>query len=202
LAASRLVDEFYRPSVVVAIEGEFSKGSARSIPEFHITTALDQLDGLLVRHGGHEAAAGFTIETARLGELERRLTALAEAELGDLALVPSLTVDAEVPLGELSWDLYHQMELLQPFGFGNPTPVLVSRHVRVLSARAVGNDGRHLKLYVADESGTSWDAIAFRQGDWIGRLPSWIDLAYVLELNEWNGRISLQLNVQDIHVPS
>lgn len=201
LAASRLVDEFYRPAVVVAIEGEYSKGSARSIPEFHITQALDALDGLLERHGGHAAAAGFTVKTTRLGELERRLTGLAEAELGDLALTPSLTVDAEVALGDLSWDLYHQLERLQPFGFGNPTPILVSRHARVLSARAVGSDGRHLKLYVADEKGTSWDAIAFRQGDWIGRIPSWIDLAYVLEMNEWNGRISLQLNVQDIHVP-
>lgn len=202
LAASRLVDEFYRPAVVVSVEDGHSKGSARSIPEFNITEALDAIEGLLIRHGGHAAAAGFTIETRLLDELEARLTALAEAQLADLVLVPSVAVDAEVRLRDLSWHLYDQLEQLQPFGFGNPTPVLVSRHVRVMSARAVGNGGRHLKMYVADETGASWDAIAFRQGDWADHLPSWVDLAYILERNEWNGRVSLQLNVQDIHVSS
>jgi single-stranded-DNA-specific exonuclease len=102
-------------------------------------------------------------------------------------------------MSDLSWDLYHRLEKLQPFGYGNPVPVFASRRVRVISARAVGHEGRHLKLYVADEAGRSWDAIAFRQGYWVGRVPTWVDLAYMLEKNEWNGRISLQLNVQDIH---
>jgi single-stranded-DNA-specific exonuclease len=199
LAASRLLDEFYRPSVVVSIEGDYSKGSARSIPEFHITQALDAAADLLVRHGGHAAAAGFTVETARLNELQARLTAIADKSIGDLTLAPTLSVDAAVPMRELSWDLYDRLERLQPFGYGNPTPVFVSRRVRVLSARGVGSDGRHLKLYLADEVGGTWDAIAFRQGYWVGRLTTWIDLAYVLERNEWNGRINLQLNVQDIH---
>jgi len=184
--------------VVVSIQGEHSKGSARSIPEFNITEALDTFDGLLERQGGHAAAAGFTVQTERLGELETRLVALAEEKLADLVLVPSLAVDAEVSLADLSWELHNQLERLQPFGFGNAVPVFVSRHVRVLSARAVGAEGRHLKLFVADTAGRSWDAIAFRQGYWDGRVPTWIDLAYRLELNEWNGRINLQLNVQDI----
>jgi len=200
LAASRLVDEYYRPAVVVSIQDDYSKGSARSIPEFNITEALDTFEGLLERHGGHAAAAGFTVQTSRLKDLQARLVELAEAQLGDLVLVPTLSIDAEVPLADLSWELYNQLEQLQPFGFGNAVPVFVSRRVRVLSARAVGVEGRHLKLYVADASGRSWDAIAFRQGYWIGRVPSRIDLAYRLELNEWNGRINLQLNVQDIHV--
>ena len=199
LAASRLLDEFYRPAVVVSIEAEYSKGSARSIPEFHITEALDRLDGMLVRHGGHAAAAGFTVVTSRLDELHARLLELAEEAVGDRILAPTLAVDAEIPLGELSWDLYEELERLQPFGFGNPIPVFVSRRVRVLSARAVGAEGRHLKLYVADPSGKSWDAIAFRQGHWAGHVPSWIDVAYMLEKNEWNERINLQLNVQDLH---
>lgn len=199
LAASRLLDEFYRPAIVISIEGEYSKGSARSIPEFHITQALDAVDDLLVRHGGHAAAAGFTVQTAKLNELKARLMTITQEHIGDMTLTPALAVDAEVPLGELSWDLYHRMEKLQPFGYGNPVPVFASRRVRVLSARAVGHEGRHLKLFVADESGRTWDAIAFRQGYWVGRVPTWVDLAYVLEKNEWNGRISLQLNVQDIH---
>ncbi len=199
LAANRLLDEFYRPAVVVSVEAEYSKGSARSIPEFHITEALDRLDGLLVRHGGHAAAAGFTVVTSRLEELHARLLELAAEAVGDRILVPTLAVDAEVPLGELSWELYEALERLQPFGFGNQVPVLVSRCVKVLNARAVGGEGRHLKLYVADRSGKSWDAIAFRQGHWAGRVPGWIDVAYLLEKNEWNERTTLQLNVQDLH---
>ncbi len=201
LAASRLLDEFYRPAIVVAIEGELSKGSARSIPEFHITEALDAVSDLLVRHGGHAAAAGFTVRTDLLPALEARLLALAQEQLADTVLTPTLQVDVEVPLHMLSWDLYHAFEHLQPFGFGNPAPVFVSRHVEVQYVRAVGAEGRHLKLSLTDEKGSSWDAIAFRQGYWMGRLPSWIDVAYVLESNEWNGRVNLQLNVRDIHIP-
>ena len=201
LAASRLLDEFYRPAVVVAIEGELSKGSARSIPEFHITQALDAMGDLLVRHGGHSAAAGFTVATDALPELESRLTALAREQLDGQTLVPTLQVEAEVPLHELSESVYKDLRRLEPFGYGNPEPVLVSRSARVMDARAVGADGRHLKLRLTGDHGRIWDAIAFRQGAWINRLPRWIDVAYVLEENEWNGRVNLQLNVKDIHVP-
>ncbi|MFN2283920.1 MAG: single-stranded-DNA-specific exonuclease RecJ, partial [Anaerolineae bacterium] len=201
LAASRLLDEFYRPAVVVSIEDEWSKGSARSIPEFHITEALDTMSDVLERYGGHSAAAGFTVLTERLPEVEARLLALAREELAGLSLAPTLQVDAETSLEALSWDLYHAMERLEPFGYGNAVPVLVSRNARVVEGRAVGAGGRHLKLRLADEHGVVWDAIAFRQGDWIRRLPYRIDLAYMLEANAWNGRVNLQLNVQDIHFP-
>lgn len=201
LAASRLLDEFYRPAVVVSVEDTLSKGSARSIPEFHITHALDSMSDLLERHGGHSAAAGFTIATDVLPELESRLLALAREQLAGLTLVPTLQVEAEVPLHKLSWDVYHALQRLEPFGYGNPVPVLASRSVRVVEARAVGADGRHLKLRLADHNGKFWDAIAFRQGAWFDHLPREIDLAYVLEQNEWNGRVTLQLNVKDIHLP-
>lgn len=200
LAASRLLDEFYRPAIVVSIEDEWSKGSARSIPEFHITQALDAVADMLLRHGGHAAAAGFTVRTERLAELKARLLALAREQLAGLTLAPTCQVDVEVPLDMLSWDLYREMEKLQPFGYGNPTPVFVSRKARVRSARAVGAEGRHLKLFLSDQQGRTWDAIAFRQGEWINRLPDLIDLVYVLKINEWNGRVNLQLDVHDIHV--
>jgi len=90
---------------------------------------------------------------------------------------------------------------LEPFGYGNPQPVLVSPNVRVATARVVGAQGQHLKLTLEDETGLLWDAIAFRQGEWIERLPRYVDVAYVLERNEWNGRIMLQLVVQDLRFP-
>lgn len=199
LAAGRLQEEFYRPAVVVAVDGEFCKGSARSIPEFHITRALDAVGELLERHGGHAAAAGFTVRTSRLPELRQRLLDMAHQVLRDVTLTPSLDVDAEVDLASLSWDLFHRLDQLKPFGCGNPAPLLVSRDVSNVQARRVGRDGRHLKLLVRDREGHVWDAIAFRQGERADTLSSRVDVAYVLERNVWNGRISLQLNVKDIH---
>lgn len=198
LAASRLLDEFYRPAVVVAVEGDLSKGSARSIPEFHITEALDGLSEFLVRHGGHAAAAGFTVRTESLEAFSDRLQALARERLEGVVLSPVLNADATVGLEGLDEAFYAALERLQPFGYGNPEPVWISRRVRVRQARAVGAEGQHLKLGLEDASGRRWDAIAFRQGHWFGRLADWIDIAFVLEMNTWNGMTNLQLNIQDL----
>ena len=198
LAASRLVDEFYRPAVVVAIGDRLSKGSARSIPEFHITRALDEVANLLERHGGHAAAAGFTVQTSRLDELREQLLLLAERDLGGRELVPTLEIDAVVPLRELSWEFYRALDRLRPYGEGNPQPVLVSQGVGVKTMRAVGSGGQHLKLQLHDWNGESWDAIAFKQGYWSGRLPQRVDVAYTLDRNVWRGRERLQLRVLDI----
>ncbi len=199
LAAGRLSEEFYRPAIVVGVDGEFAKGSARSIPEFHITKALDDVAELLVRHGGHAAAAGFTIRAENLDRLRERLLALAQEQLAGIVLEPTLHADIKAPLSVLSWELQEALEQLSPFGCGNPVPVLVSRRVRVRDARAVGAEGRHLKLRVATEDGVCWDAIAFRQGEKLEQLSSHVDLAYNLERNDWKGHTNLQLKVLDIH---
>jgi single-stranded-DNA-specific exonuclease len=199
LAAGRLSEEFYRPAIVVGVDGEFAKGSARSIPEFHITKALDDAAELLVRHGGHAAAAGFTVRAENLDRLRERLLALAQEQLAGIVLEPTLHVDIETPLGALSWEVYEALAKLSPFGCGNQVPVFASRHVRVLDARAVGAEGRHLKLCVAAEDGRRWDAIAFRQGEQLGQVGAHVDLAYNLDRNDWKGHTSLQLKVLDIH---
>ncbi len=199
LAAGRLSEEFYRPAIVVGVDGEFAKGSARSIPEFHITKALDDVAELLVRHGGHAAAAGFTVRAENLDRLRERLLALAQEQLAGIVLEPTLHVDVETPLGALSWKVYAALEQLSPFGCGNPVPVLVSRSVRVRDARVVGAEGRHLKLRVVAEDGVCWDAIAFRQGERLGQVGTRVDLAYNLERNDWKGHTNLQLKVLDIH---
>lgn len=197
LAASRLVDEFYRPAAVVEIKKKVSRGSARSIPEFHITEALDECADLLIQHGGHAAAAGFTVANDDLDELAHRLRKLATEKLSDVALIPIVSVDAVVELSQMSWDLQRELSRLEPCGYANPHPLLLSKNVRVVGHRAVGNDGKHLKLTLSDGWST-WDAIAFRQGNWANKLPDHIDLVYHLEVNEWNNQRRLQLNVQDI----
>jgi single-stranded-DNA-specific exonuclease len=200
LAASRLTDEFYRPSVVVEQGEAESRGSCRSIPEFHITRALDECAELLIRHGGHAAAAGFTVPTEKLNELAARLLAIAQSQLGGRDLNPALHIDAEAQPGELSQETCQQLERLEPCGYANPVPVLVSRNMNVRDVRTVGADGAHLKLSLVDERRTTWDAIAFRQShhsSWLRR-DMRIDVAYHLETNEWNGLERLQFNVLDL----
>lgn len=197
LVASRLMEEFYRPAVVVQVQDDVSRGSARSIPEFHVTRALDACADLLLQHGGHAAAGGFTVHTADLPVLKARLVALAAEELEGRDLCPTLLVDAETPLGEMSWPLWEALQRLEPFGEGNPAPLFVSRNAQVRDHRAVGRDNAHLKLTLSDGRAV-WDGIAFWQGDWADHLPSLVDVAYRLERNDWKEQERLQLNVQDI----
>lgn len=197
LAASRLVDSYYRPAIVAQQGEEFTRGSCRSIPEFHITEALDQCAGLLERHGGHAAAAGFTVRNENLAMLAEQLQQIAAEQLGGMDLRPVLHADAEVPLSELKPDLLNYLDWLQPTGFGNRQAVFVTRDLRVSSCRTVGREAAHLKLSVTD-GWITYDAIAFRQGHWKEQMPERVDLVYTFERNEFNGRVSLQLNVKDL----
>jgi len=195
LIASRLTEEFYRPSVAVHRGETESRGSARSISEFNIVGALDECRDLLIRHGGHAMAAGFTVRNENLSALETRLRAIAARELLLAELAPTLAVDAEASLSEMNWALHKALEQLAPFGYGNREPIFVSRNVVAREARVVGTE--HLKLILSDAQIT-WDAIAFRQGSWLGKLPPRIDVAYQLDARTWNGETRLQLNVKDI----
>jgi single-stranded-DNA-specific exonuclease len=198
LAASRLTEVHYRPAIVAAQNAEETRGSCRSIPEFHITDALDQCKDLLVRHGGHAAAAGFTVKNENLPELVRRLKEIAREQLHTKDLRQTLTADLEVPLWELSFDVLKHLTFLEPTGYGNPEAVFVSRDVKVRSLRTVGSEGKHLKLTLEDEHGTTVDSIGFRLGHLKDQLPSHVDVLYRLELNEYNGRRTLQLNLKDV----
>ncbi|MCX7670285.1 MAG: DHH family phosphoesterase, partial [Anaerolineae bacterium] len=204
LIAGRLTEEYYRPALVAQIGPEETHGSGRSIPEFNITAALDECKDLLVRYGGHAAAAGFTVANANLPALQARLEEVARRELGSKDLTPSLAVDAVISLSDVDFALHGWLAKLEPCGYGNPQPVLASLGVEIADARPVGQDGQHLKLVVRDPAATGpnarrvVDAIAFRQGAWYGQLPRRVDLAYTLELNEYNGEQRLQLNVKDL----
>jgi len=201
LAASRLSEKYYRPAIVASIGEETTRGSCRSIPEFHITAALDQCADLMEHHGGHAAAAGFTIQTKLLPILVSRLRTIAEEELGRMReegnLRKTLRADLELPLSELKPELLEYLEWLEPTGMGNPQAEFISRGLIVTRYRAVGKDGSHLKMTVTDKRIT-YDAIAFRQGAWTKNMPPKVDLFYTYEKNEYQGRESLQLNVIDI----
>jgi single-stranded-DNA-specific exonuclease len=198
LAASRLTETYYRPAVVAAKNAEETRGSCRSIPEFHITDALDQCKDLLVRHGGHAAAAGFTVKNENLPELVARLKSIAKDQLGGKDLRQTLSADMEVSLAELNFEVLKHLEYLEPTGYGNPDAVFVSRNVKVKSARTVGADAKHLKLTLEDERGATFDSIGFRLGHLRDTLPARVDVMYHFEANEWNGKRSLQLNLKDV----
>jgi single-stranded-DNA-specific exonuclease len=199
LAASRLTEEFYRPVLVAERGAEITKGSARSIPEFHITEALDQCADLLVRYGGHAAAAGFTLKNEHLSAFEERLFRVAQRMLPTADLRPSLSVDAELNLRGVKPQLVEAINALQPFGYGNPTPCFLTRNLTIKTCKAVGQDGHHLRLVLHDGK-QSWNAIGFRQGQWANRLRQGqlLDVVYTLEFNEWNGERHLQLDLKDL----
>jgi single-stranded-DNA-specific exonuclease len=198
LAASRLTEMYYRPAIVAAKNTEETRGSCRSIPEFHITDALDLCKDLLVRHGGHAAAAGFTVKNENLPELVSRLKEIAKDQLGSRDLRQTLSADLEVPLSQLSFEVLEHLKFLEPTGYGNPEAVFVSRNVKVKMARTVGSEGRHLKLTVEDERGATVDSIGFRMGHLKPDLPPYVDVLYHFEANEYNGRRTLQLNLKDV----
>jgi single-stranded-DNA-specific exonuclease len=203
LVAGRLTDRYYRPAVVMRHDGDEARGSARSIPEFNISHALDEVGHLLVRHGGHHLAAGFTVTRAHLPAFHEALQALATRTLNDrAALRPTLEIDAVTPLAAVNWGLVEQFARLEPTGKENSPPTLLACAVRVREVRAVGG-GKHLRL-VVDEgaNGMVFDAVAFQQGEWAATLRQGrcIDLAFQAEVNEWQGSRRLQLNVQDLRL--
>ncbi len=198
LAAARLTEAHYRPAVVGHHDDEYTRCSCRSIPEFHITEALDECADLLVRHGGHAAAAGFTVRNENLHELIARLRSIAERELGGVDLRHTLLADMEIPLSELKPELLKQLDCLEPTGYGNREAIFVSRNLRVANSRVVGAAGKHLKLSLTGDRITH-DAIAFRLGHLQAKLSAQVDVLYAFERNEFNGREYLQLNIRDIH---
>ena len=197
LAASNLQKKYYRPAIVAQQGENFTRASCRSIPEFHITAALDRCADLMEHHGGHAAAAGFTVRNERLPELIYRLRLIAEEELSDKDLRPVLNADMEIPLSDLKPEILDELVKLQPTGQKNPSALFASRNLKVVKKRAIGKEKNHLKLTVSDGR-IFYDAIAFQFGHWINKLPEEIDMIYAFETNEFNGRVSLQLNVRDL----
>ena len=197
LTAARLSEQYYRPAIVAHESSETTRASCRSIREFHITQALDECSDILLHHGGHAAAAGFTVANENLKELIDRLESLAKEALSEKDLRPTLEADLEVSLDDLNDDLLYEIDRLEPTGFGNPVPLFISRAVRVETNRPVGREGAHLKLRVGNGR-KSIDAIAFRQGSWSAVMPRNIDIIFQFERNEFQGKITPQLNIQDI----
>ncbi len=198
IVASRLVDMYARPAIVLAQEGEAATGSGRSVSGFNMIDALQDCADILVRYGGHAMAAGMTINVADIPELQTRLSAAAEKQLADKPVSRQIDIDCCVDdLAQLNMDLLAELNRLGPFGYGNPQPVFASFNVQPCEVRLVGQEQNHLRL-VLPHGRRRISSIGFRMAALAPKATDQIDIAYQLRCNEWNGYQDLQLHLQDI----
>ncbi len=205
LVAGRLVEEFYRPSIVLSIGQTHSKASARSVGGFNIIEFIRSASEHLVDVGGHPMAAGFTVETTKISLLQKTLEELADSTLTSDLLMRKLRIDCEIPLTYVNKDFYTALQKLSPFGMGNPEPTFVSRNVVIEDMRFVGRESKHIKFRFieAQPAGSThefFDAIAFGMGERAGEfhVGNSVDVVYTVDINKWNGNTILQLKVKDI----
>jgi|WetSurMetagenome_2_1015567.scaffolds.fasta_scaffold15492_2 single-stranded-DNA-specific exonuclease len=199
LVAGKMVEEFYRPTIVVSIGEKYSKASARSISGFNMIEFIREHSSMLIDAGGHPMAAGFTAETAKLKLLQRTLENKAESLLNEDLLTRSLKIDLELPLSAVNHQLFEAVQEFAPFGMGNPEPAFISKKVKINDMRTVGAEGSHLKLKLS-QSDSVFDAIGFGLGEKTREfnIGHKTDIVYVIEKDEWNGQGKLQLILRDI----
>ena len=200
IAASRLTETYYRPTIVLtAGDDDIISGSARSVSDFDIYTAIDSCRDLLTNFGGHKFAAGLSMHKADLPEFKRRFEEYVAAHITPEQQRPTLEVEAEVELSDMNWKMYKILQCLEPFGPGNERPLFLCRNlINNRNTRAV-SDGRHLHLDLTDQV-VAMDGIAFGEGDKAIHLQNGksIDICFYLEENSFRGRTTLQMNAQDI----
>jgi len=210
LVAGKLVEEFYKPAIVISKGKKISKASARSIKGFNMIEFIRGASELLIDAGGHPMAAGFTVETAKLSRLQKVLEKRAELLLSKDLLTRSLKIDCELSLLAINIKLYEALQELSPFGMGNPEPTFISKKVVIDDMRLVGVEGKHLKLKIKDQkSNIALEGIGFGMGGSTEmHVGDKVDIAYVIAEDEWlarqslveggNGDKRLQLKIKDI----
>lgn len=198
IVASRITEIFHRPCILIAVEEGLGKGSGRSIEGFNLFEALSHCASLFEKFGGHELAAGLTIKEENIEEFKRLINEYANSLLKDSDLIPKLKIDVEVTKEDISTESVRELELLSPFGVGNPSPVFAYRNLTIEEIRKVGSD-KHLKLKLKDK-GTVIDAIGFNRGHLAENYneKDVIDVACSFEINTWNNVESVQMNLKDL----
>jgi len=200
IIASRLVDEFNRPVIIISKKDGIAKGSGRSIKGFHLYKVLESCQDILINFGGHELAAGITIESNKIPEFKSRMNEISQDFIKGDDLSPELKIDAQILLSNINFGLVKDINILEPFGIGNPQPVFCSYKNIIADWRLVGGKREHLKIKVKEENRTL-EGIGFklsRMGDQIFSRNKVVDLAFNVELNKWNGTENVQLNIKDI----
>jgi len=203
LAASRIAEKLFRPTLILTVNDGIAHGSARSIAGFHLLDALDSCSDLFHQYGGHAAAAGVTLGEEGIAAVKDRLNQHAIATFADRDLHPELHIDALLRTRSLNLQLVEQLSAFEPYGAGNPKPVFVTRDL-ILGGEPYVMKEKHLKLRLIDEDGRAfeavwWDGVEKSKGQTL-KVNSRIELAYVAEANSWQGNTRLQLVVEDLRV--
>lgn len=198
IVASRLVEEFYKPTVLICMDGDTGKGSARSIPAFHLYDGLEKCAASLLAFGGHKYAAGLSIKGEMLGTFREQFESHVRGALSEEDFIPSVRIDGVVSLKDITRGLHAELKRFEPFGAGNPEPVLEADGLEAKYPKVVGKG--HLKMTLAGD-GRAFGAIGFGMGESCGRLTAGrarVDAAFCIDVNEWQGEKTLQLNLKDL----
>ena len=199
IVASKLVDVFHRPAIVLSVEEGVAHGSCRSIPAFDILGALERCESLLIRFGGHRQAAGFSIEAARIKELRTAINAVADDVLGPDDLRPRLLIDNDLTFRTITGGVTAGVAGLAPFGAGNPRPVFAARRVEIVDGPRKLKE-RHLKMALKQD-GRIFRAVAWRAAerhDYLAEHRTALDVAFSLDQNQYNGETYTELTLADI----
>lgn len=200
IIASKLVDELNRPIIIISKKDGIGKGSGRSIKGFHLYKALELCKDILINFGGHQLAAGITIEYNKIPEFKSRINKIAQEFINEDDLNPELEVDAQISLSDINFNLIKDINILEPFGSGNPQPLFCSFKNMIYDWQLVGQSREHLKLKIKEEN-KILEGIGFglsKMGSQIFPESKVVDLAFNIELNKWNGTENIQLNIKDI----
>jgi single-stranded-DNA-specific exonuclease len=202
IVASKLVDAFHRPAIVMSIDGDVAHGSCRSIPSFDLLAGLEACADVLTTFGGHKQAAGLTVESARIRELRARINAHADDRLGPDDLRPRLWLDGPLPFRAITPQVASELASLAPFGAGNPSPLFSASSVEIVDGPRRVKD-RHLKMTFKQDGkvlrGMAWRAI--EREHFVTEHRGAIDVAFSLEQDTWNGERYLQLSIADFRAP-
>ncbi len=199
IVASRIVEQYYRPTVLIALDGDSGRGSGRSIPGFHLYDALQACESHLLQFGGHRAAAGVQIRADEIEAFRDSLNAVAHEWLGPEDLLPKIRIDHELSMTEVSAELWRFLNHFGPYGQGNPKPVFLARDVALHGAPEVVGE-EHLRLRIEVGDGATPEAIAFGQAaelEWLNE-SSRVDLAFQVGVREWQGVEYVQAQVLDV----
>lgn len=202
IVASRLVERYHRPTVLISVRDGVGKGSCRSIPGFDMYEGLRRCSDLLVQFGGHHQAAGLSLSADNIPSFAHRLNTIAGEDLSDDDFFPVLNIDAQVSLSQVNASLIEQIACLEPFGMGNPSPLLACPNVELQSTSAFGKEKRHLRLWVRDHAANS-EVIVWNKGELADTFdrnkPA--EIAFIPEVHEWNGRRSVRMRAVDVRQP-
>lgn len=200
IVSSKITEKYYKPSILFAVDGNSAKGSGRSVSGFNLFGALEHTSGLLEKFGGHELAAGLTINAENIEEFRKQINAYAKGKIEESTLIPTISLDAQIKVTYITIDTVHDINRLQPFGVNNPTPAFSVRNIKIHRI-SVMSEGKHLRMTLFKD-GKYLDAVGFGMGDYYSAFKEgdYIDVAFALDINDYKGFQNVQMILKDIRM--